>query len=291
MNWKYLSSIFTKPLFTLGNTPFSLWILMQFILMVTIAFLAAHFLRRLLRTRLLVRTKLDSGIQYLIARIFGYTVLLLFLAVGFQSLGVNLSSLTVLAGALGVGIGFGLQTIVNNFISGLILMGERAIQIGDRIEVGTTTGKVTRIGGRSTSVITNDNITIIVPNSQLIGEQVINWSYLSDWKVRLRVPVGVGYGSEPRIVERVLLEAAAASGDVLTEPVPTVVFCGFGDSSLDFELRVWTSTMTNRIGVFKSDLYFAIWDKFKKHGIEIPFPQRDVHFRNPVQVQMQAGSR
>ena len=103
--------------------------------------------------------------------------------------------------------------------------------------------------------------------------------------------MGVGYGSEPRIVERVLLEAAAASGDVLTEPVPTVVFCGFGDSSLDFELRVWTSTMTNRIGVFKSDLYFAIWDKFKKHGIEIPFPQRDVHFRNPVQVQMQAGSR
>ncbi len=282
MNLENIITFFTKPLFTLGQMPISLWVLMQFVLVIIGAFAVARFLRRLLRTRLLSHTKLESGMQYLISRIFGYTVLVLFLTIGFQSLGVDLSSLTVLAGALGVGLGFGLQNIVNNFVSGLILMGERAIQVGDRVDVGGTTGKVTRIGARSTAVLTNDNITIIVPNSQFINEQVINWSYLSDWRVRMHLPVGVSYGSQPRMVERLLLEVAAASNDVMKEPAPLVVFSGFGESSLDFELRVWTASMTNRAGLFKSNLYFAIWEKLKEHNIEIPFPQRDLHIKESL---------
>jgi small-conductance mechanosensitive channel len=286
MNWKYIVELFTDPMFTVGHTPVSLWTLLQFVLIVVLAFVAARFLRRLVRTRLLVHTKMDAGLQYLVSRIFGYIVLVLGLMIGLESIGVNLSSLTVIAGALGVGIGFGLQNIVHNFVSGLILMGERSIQIGDRVDVGGTLGEVTRIGARSTSVRTNDNIIIIVPNSEFVTNRVINWTQLGDQRVRLHLPVGVSYASDPRTVERLLLETAAAHPHVLKDPEPRVVFRGFGDSALNFELRVWTTEMTRRPTVLESDLYFAIWDAFKAAGIEIPFPQRDLHLKEPVKVEL-----
>jgi small-conductance mechanosensitive channel len=196
--------------------------------------------------------------------------------------------LAVIAGALGVGIGFGLQNIVSNFVSGLILLTERPIQIGARVDVGGTMGDVIRIGARSTTIVTNDNITIIVPNSEFITGRVINWS-IGDPKVRFRIPIGVSYGSDPRVVERLLIEVAEANPHVLKNPEPTVRFVECADSSLNFELRVWSVDMVTRPGALRSELNFAIWDKFKQHGIEIPFPQRDLHLKDPVQVEVKSS--
>ncbi len=278
-----------QPLFTVGHTEVSIasmaWILALFVVLIIVS----RFTRRILRTQLLKHTKMDVGLQYLISRIIGYVVLVFGLLIGLETIGVNLSSLTVIGGALGVGIGFGLQNIVHNFVSGLIIMGERAIQVGDRVDVGGTLGEVVRVGARSTSVRTNDNVVIILPNSEFVSNRVINWSHMGDQNVRLRIPVGVSYDCVPREVERILLEVAAATTHVLNDPEPQVVFLAFGESSLDFELRVWTADMTRRPGVLKSDLYFAIWDRLKAAGIEIPFPQRDLHVKEPVRVEIEAG--
>ena len=280
-------SLFTKPLFQLGQTWISMATMVEFIVVLLVVVLFSRLVRRILHRRVLVHTKLDAGLQYAIARIVSYAVLVFGLLIGLETLGVNLSSLTVLAGALGVGIGFGLQNIVSNFVSGLILLTERPIEIGHRVEVGGTVGDVVRIGGRSTAIVTNDNITIIVPNSEFITARVINWS-IGDPKVRFRVPVGVGYGSDPRLVEKLLLEVAAANPHVLKNPVPSVRFVEFGDSSLNFELRAWSVEMVNRPGALRSELNFAIWDTFKQHGIEIPFPQRDLHVKEPLQIEMKS---
>src|SRR5262245_62006302 len=193
--------------------------------------------------------------------------------------GLNLTSLAVVAGAVGVRIGFGLQNIVHNFVSGLIILAERPIAIGDRIEVAGVAGQVQQIRLRSTTVLTNDNIAYIVPNSDFITHTVINWSH-GDLKVRIRLKVTVAYGTDPLIVERLLLEVAMAHPKALREPSPSVFFCGFGDSALEFELGVWTVEMTSQPRRFKSELYFAIEKKLRENRIEIPFPQRDLHLRS-----------
>ena len=180
---------------------------------------------------------------------------------------------------LGIGIGFGLQNVASNFISGLIILFERPIKIGDRIEVGVIEGDVVEIGARSTKVLTNDNITVIVPNSKFITENVVNWMYNGP-TVRFRVPVNVAYGSDIQLVERLLLEVARANSDVLKEPEPVVRFIGFGESALKFELRPWSTTLVHRKGKLFSSLNSAIYQSFQVHGIEMPFPQRDLHIRS-----------
>ena len=285
MTWNEILGVFTKPLFQLGQTWISLATILQFVLVVCLSVLVARLTRRLLRTRVLARTKLNIGLQYAISRITGYIVLVFGLLIGLSTLCIDLTSLTVLAGALGVGIGFGLQNIVNNFVSGLIILAERPIEVGDRVEVANTAGRVVHIGARSTTILTNDNIMYIVPNSQFISERVVNWTH-ADPRVRFSLPVGVSYGSDPRLVERLLLEVAAANENVLKDPAPAVAFKQFGDSSLDFELRVWTANMSDRPTAFKSQLYFAIFDTFKRHDVQIPFPQRDLHVKEPVRVEL-----
>src|SRR5579862_7669987 len=164
MSWAEIFSVFTKPLFQLGQTWVSLMTIVDFLVVILIVIVTSRLVRRLLRTRVLVHTKLDVGQQYSVARIVSYIVLVLGLLIGLETVGINLSSLAVIAGALGVGIGFGLQNIVSNFVSGLIILGERPIQIGDRVDIGNNTiGRVERIGARATHVLTNDNIMIIVP--------------------------------------------------------------------------------------------------------------------------------
>src|SRR6266853_1436571 len=238
MSWSEIFGVFTKPLFQLGQTWISLATIMEFIVVVAVVVLLSRLVRRLLRTRVLAHTKLDPGQQYAIARIVSYIVLVLGLLIGVETMGVNLSSLTVVAGALGVGIGFGLQNIVSNFVSGLIILAERPIQIGDRVDVGNNTvGKVERIGARATHVLTNDNILIIVPNSEFVSNRVTNWTHI-DPRMRFRISIGVSSGSDPHKVEKLLLEVAAANPNVLKNPGPGVVFKEFGESSLNFELRV-----------------------------------------------------
>jgi small-conductance mechanosensitive channel len=290
ITWHRFFEIFTTPLVTLGKTPVSLSTIAYFFVIIIAVMALSQLTRRVLRRRLLPHTRLDPTLREAAARYSGYVVLLLGFAVGFSTLGFDLTSLTVLAGAVGVGVGFGLQNIIENFISGLIILGEKPIQLGHRVEVNGTAGQVMRIGARSTSILTNDNITMIVPNSDFITKQVVNWSHGGDLRVRMHVPVGVSYGSDPHQVREILVAAARANPDVLEDPEPRVVFLAFGDSALEFELRVWTATMSQRPHAFRSSLLFEVWDRFKAAGIEIPFPQRDLHLRQPVEVRVAEAS-
>jgi small-conductance mechanosensitive channel len=286
--WEEILHYLTTPLFSLGETPISVATIFKLVAIMVVVAIAARYLRRLVQAKLLARTKMTPGLQYAISRIAGYVVILLGFIVGLQTIGINLNSLAVVLGALGIGIGLGLQNIVNNFLSGLILLSDRSIQVGDRIEVGNTSGKVIKIGARATSILTNDDIVIIVPNAEFVTEKVINWSYGVDQRVRLRMPVGVSYNSDPNLVEKLLLEVAKENKGVLSEPPSSAIITGFGESSIDFELRVWTMDLIHRPGYLKSSLYFDIWEKFKANGIEIPFPQRDVHIKTSGKPQEQA---
>ena len=278
---EYVVRIFTTTLFHIGETPFSLSSIITFILSVALlVFLTGKF-NKFLVNRILARYDLDIGIRQSIGTIIRYFVLVLGLIVIIQASGINLSTLTVLAGALGLGIGFGLQNVADNFISGLIILFERPIKVGDRIEVGEVNGDVVKISARATTVLTNDNISIIVPNSEFISSRVINWSH-NDRRVRFRFPVGVSYKEDPDKVRRVLLEVLYANEGVLKEPPPDVWFDEFGDSSLNFNLMVWTSMYVQRPKNLKSQLYYEVFRKFRENNIEIPFPQRDLHIKSGV---------
>jgi potassium efflux system protein len=201
-------------------------------------------------------------------------------------LGFNLDRFAVIAGAFGVGIGFGMQAIVNNFVSGLILLFERPLRVNDRVQIGEVTGEIKRIGFRSSTVRTFEGAELIVPNSILVSETVTNWT-LSDRLRRIDVQVGVAYGTDVRQVLDLLLGVAKQHAQVIDDPAPVSLFLGFGDSSLNFELRAWTERVEDWIQI-RSELTVGIGDALNAAGIEIPFPQRDVHVnsRAPVDVRV-----
>jgi small-conductance mechanosensitive channel len=235
--------------------------------------------KRFLFNRFLVKSGLDRALQYAIAQIVSNLVLVIGIFIVLENTGIHLGALTVFAGAVGVGIGFGLQNIASNFISGLVILAERPITIGDRVEVAGVVGQVQQIRARSTVILTNDNIAMIVPNSKFIDSPVTNWTY-SDPRVRFRVPIGVAYGSDVNKVREALIAAGRSNSHVLEDPAPSVFLNKFGESSIDFELVVWSSEMSHRPSRFKSDLNFAIEEKLREAGIAIPFPQRDLHIRS-----------
>jgi small-conductance mechanosensitive channel len=267
------------PLVKLGDSELTLASFFKFACIIALVFLCERLLRRRLVRRFLHRTHLHPSLQYGISKIGGYVFILLGFYIALKMVGIDLSSLAVVAGAIGVGLGFGLQNILSNFVSGLIILAERPIAIGDRIEQGGVAGLVTKISLRSTTIVTNDNITIIVPNSDFITQKITNWSY-GDPKVRIRLPIGVAYGTDPERLRKLLVEVALGHPMVLREPAPELFFNGFGDCSLNFELGVWTAEMTSKPRRFRSDLYFAMERKLRENQIEIPFPQRDLHLRS-----------
>jgi small-conductance mechanosensitive channel len=267
------------PILKIGDSQVTFWSFLYFTLLVVLLIVSTSILRRLLEKRLLSRSKLDPTARQAAASIFQYSVVIIGLLIIVQTVGLDLTTLNILAGAVGIGVGFGLQNIANNFISGLIILFEKPIKLGDRIEVAGVEGDVVRIGARSTTVVTNDNIFIIVPNSRFISENVINWSG-NDPKVRLRATVSVAYTSDVGLVENLLLEVAQENPDVLEQPQPAVRLMEFGDSGLHFELRVWTTALLHRKGTLVSALNLAILEKFRARGVEIPFPQRDLHVRS-----------
>jgi len=266
------------PLFKMGDATFTLWTLLYLILATVILATAASALHKLIAHRLLAKSRMELGVRVAIGSMVKYLVLVVGFVVILQTAGINLSSLTILLGALGVGIGFGLQNITNNFVSGLIILFERPIKVGDRIEVANVAGDVVDISMRATTITTNDNISIIVPNSQFISETVINWSH-TDRNVRFNFPVGVAYKEDPETVRKLLLEIALDEPGVLKDPKPDVLFSDFADSAMMFNLRVWTREYINRPGVLKSRLYYEIARRFREKGVEIPFPQRDVYIK------------
>ena len=272
-------NILNYRIFTLGEAHITPLNIIYLILLTVILFWLSNKLKNLLIERVLGRTHLDLGARVAIGTITRYVLLFVGSLIILQTVGINLTTLNVLAGAIGIGVGFGLQNVASNFISGLIIMFERPIKIGDRIEVADINGKVTGIGARSTTVRTNDNITIIVPNSKFIEENIVNWSFEENI-VRFRIAVGVAYDSEIRLVKNLLLEVARENKDVLEEPKSAVRLMEFGDSSINLQLWVWTKTKLQRKTAFISDLNFAIWEKFRANDIEIPFPQTDLHIRS-----------
>lgn len=235
--------------------------------------------KRFLFNRFLANSGLDRGLQYAIAQIASNIVLIVGIFIVLDNAGVHLGTLTVFAGAVGVGVGFGLQNIASNFISGLVILAERPIAIGDRIEVAGVAGQVQHIRARSTVILTNDNIAMIVPNTKFIDSTVTNWTY-GDPRVRFRVPIGVAYGSDVTKVREALIAAAREHPATLADPPPTVFLDKFGESSVDFELVVWSREMSYRPRRYKSDLNFLIEKHLREAGIEIPWPQRDVHIRD-----------
>jgi len=241
--------------------------------------------------RFLVNSGLDRSLQYAISQIVSNIVLVAGVFIVLDNAGIHLGTLTVFAGAVGVGIGFGLQNIASNFISGLVILAERPITIGDRVEVAGVAGQVQQIRARSTVILTNDNITMIVPNTKFIDSPVTNWTY-GDPRVRFRIPVGVAYGSDLEKVRNALVEVARENSHVLPQPEPTVFLETFGGSSINLELVVWSKEMSYRPRRFRSDLNFAIAQKLREAGIEIPGPQRDLHFRDGVvRVEMTASEK
>lgn len=267
------------PLFTLGSADISILSISSIIIAIALLIWLANWLQKAVEKWILKRYHLESGVSDAVSNIIKYVVIVLGFFIVLESSGIDLSSLQVLAGALGVGIGFGLQNITNNFISGIIILMERPIKVGDRIEVGSLEGDVVSVAARATTIVTNDNVSVIVPNSEFISKQVVNWSH-NDRMVRFRFQVGVSYKEDPEEVKRVLLEVAKENDGVLKSPVPDVLFDSFGDSSLNFILRVWTNEYTDRPRVLKSQLYYAIFKKFEEANISIPYPQRDVHIKS-----------
>ena len=237
--------------------------------------------KRFLFNRLLAQSGLDRSLQYAIAQVVSNIVLVVGIVIVLENTGIHLAALAVFAGAVGVGVGFGLQNIASNFISGLVILAERPITIGDRVEVAGIAGQVEHIRARSTVIRTNDNIMMIVPNTKFIDSPVTNWTY-GDRRVRFRIPVGVAYGSDVNKVRDALLAVAHENPHTLKEPEPSVFLKQFGDSSIDFQLMVWSSEMSARPSRYRSDLNFAVAEKFREAGIEFPFPQRDVHIRDGV---------
>src|SRR5256885_2024429 len=268
------------------NAPLPGVTLSLFQMFLLIALLVAVFwlssrTKRFLFNRFLAQSGLDRSLQYAIAQIVSNIVLIVGIFIVLDNAGIHLGALAVFAGAVGVGVGFGLQNIASNFISGLVILAERPITIGDRVEVAGIVGQVQHIRARSTVIVTNDNITMIVPNSKFIDSPVTNWTY-GDPRVRFRIPIGVAYGSDIEKVRATLVAAGKDNPHTLSDPEPSVFLEKFGDNAIEFELVVWSSEMSYRPRRYRSDLNFAIEQKLREAGIEIPNPQRDLHIRSGV---------
>jgi small-conductance mechanosensitive channel len=284
-----IGRIIEHPIVHVNQRPLTIMSIVLGIIILLVFVLISKGLRKVFKTRIFDKYQLDEGIQLIILKLTHYLLIGLGVIIAVQSIGLNLTSLAVVFGLLSVGIGFGLQNVASNFVSGLIILFERPIKIGDRITIGDVWGDVENISLRATLIRTVDNITIIVPNSEFISSQVINWSH-GDPKVRVHIPVGVAYGSDVPLVISSLLEVVKNHPEVMKDPPPKVWFTEFGDSSLNFELLAWTLDPKRRPDVI-SDLNKEIDQIFRKNKVEIPFPQRDLHVRSSVPIEAFSQNR
>ncbi len=259
----------------IGALALSLSDLLAFAVTVWLSFLLSRFTRFVLKEDVYPRVRLARGLPYALSNLVHYSILMLGFFLGLAAIGLDLTKFTILAGAFGLGIGFGLQNIINNFVSGLILLFERPVQVGDAVQIGTLFGEIKRIGIRSSTLRTWEGAEVILPNANLIADAVTNWT-LSDRMRRIDVSVGVAYGSDPERVIALLLAVATAHPLVLKDPAPVALFIAFGDSALDFQLRAWTARFEDSVPL-RSALGVAIYHALTEAGIAIPFPQRDLH--------------
>lgn len=271
-------SSFIHKEMSLGSLSFSISGIVIFFLVIWCSIVLSRIIQTVLEEDVLVRLKLAKGMPHTIAVMVRYSIITLGVFLAVSAAGLPLQNLSILLGAFGVGIGFGLQNIFNNLVSGLILLFERPIQIGDTIEVGELIGNVKSIGIRSSNVRTFDGAEVIVPNGQLISNEVVNWT-LSDQTRRIEVIAGVAYGTDPHKVKSLLTKELENHPDIIKKPEPVVLFSNMGESSLDFRLLFWTANIGSWLHI-KSEVTFMVHDILKAEGIEIPFPQRDLHIRS-----------
>jgi small-conductance mechanosensitive channel len=270
----------TAPLFELQGHAYTPLDVIQLPLALAALWFGIGLLTYLLKTQVLGATSMDRGVQDAIALLVRYTMVFLGAIAVLQVWGIDPSSLAFVGSILGVGIGFGLQNIANNFVSGIIVSLERPVQPGDFVEVGKWMGTVERVGPRNTEIRTLDHVSILVPNSRFLETEVVNWSH-RDPDSRLHVPVGVAYGTDPALVRSTLLKVARSHHRVLHDPPPHVELVGFGDSAVNFTLHVWTRDARMQFRLI-SDLNYRIEAAFRHAGIRIPFPQQDLHLRSPA---------
>lgn len=275
MTW--VNSIFYYQIL-IGSISFSLWSITLFIIIIILSTFLSKVIQLFLKEEVLMKANLGRGFPETISMLVRYLIIAIGYFLAITSLGFEMSQLTIIFGALSVGIGFGLQNIFNNLVSGLILIFSRPIRIDDTIEINNMIGNVNSIGIRSSNVRTTDGAEVIIPNGNLISNEVINWT-LSDQRRRIEIIIGVAYGSDVQKVSKILTTILQEADQVIIFPTPLVLFNEFGDSSLNFRLLFWTDSFSDWIKV-KSNVLFKINDEFAKENIEIPFPQRDIHLRS-----------
>ena len=287
MTVRGVAMAFTMPLFTMGERGYALRDLVALPVVLAVAWGVVSALTRVVEGRLLGAGTSDHAGRETVGMLLRYALMLLVTLVVLQAWGIDVRTLAIAGSVLGVGIGFGLQNLANNFVSGIVISLERPIKPGDYVRVGEFQGTVQRIGARSTEIVTNDRVSILVPNSKLLEQEVVSWTH-GDPTCRITVEVGVAYGSDVGLVRRVLTEAALGHPLVLADPPPDVDLAAFGDSSLDFELDVWIREprLQNEI---VADLNYRIEAAFRRRGLEMPFPQRELRLGSPELVELVAA--
>jgi small-conductance mechanosensitive channel len=272
-----------------GSFKISILSLLLLVVVIGIATIISRYVRRFLENRVLPRVHVESGLRYTLLRLVHYVIMVLGVVYGLKiGLSIDLTSIAVILGFLSVGIGFGLQYIASDIMSGFILLFERPVRVGDRVRLKEgIEGRVEKISIRSTTILTNENMAVITPNSKLVQNELINYSYPTQ-KMRLNIPVGVAYGSDLEKVSEALVKAAQSVDEVLEAPAPRVHFSGFGDSSLNLEIRVWINE-PHKHPQIRSEVNFAIDRVFREYNIEIPFPQRNVYLQtSPTKISSEA---
>ncbi|WP_419901395.1 mechanosensitive ion channel family protein [Kiloniella sp.] len=266
-----------------GGLRISILMVLKGVISLAVLLWAAVAFSSLLERRVKAVPELTPSVQVLLGKLLKVTLIGLAVIIGLKTVGIDLSAFALFGGALGVGIGFGLQKVISNLVSGIILLMDKSIKPGDVIAVNQTYGWVKSFGARYASVITRDGIEHLIPNEEFITQRVENWSYTNSW-VRVRVPIGVSYNSDPHKAIELCIEAASENKRIMDEPQANCLVTGFGDNSVNLEVRIWIADPQNGIGNIKSALMLAIWDKFKEEGVEFPFPQRDLHIKGPIEV-------
>jgi small-conductance mechanosensitive channel len=266
---------------SVGTLRLSLLLIAKAAIIVVVLLWLAAALARLTSARIQRVAGLSPSVQLLIGNLIRIVLVCVAVAIGLNIVGIDLTALTVFSGAIGVGVGFGLQKIVSNFVSGIILLTERSIKPGDVIETTSTFGYVLSLGARYTAVVGRDGKEYLIPNENLITNQVVNWSYSSPL-VRIDAGFGVAYSSDLRQVRALAIEAAERTDRVLATPKPVCHITGFGDSAVNLILRFWIDDPAQGVTNIKGDVYLAVWDAFQANGVQFPFPQRDVHLRSAV---------
>ena len=266
---------------TIAGVRISAFLVLNAVLSLAILLWAAILASRVLERRITQSVQLTPTFQVLLVKLLKVVLVGIAIALALSTVGIDLTAFAVFGGAIGLGIGFGLQKIVSNLISGVIILLDRSIKPGDVMKVGDTFGWINSLGARYASVVTRDGTEYLIPNEDLITQQVVNWSYSHD-AVRLKIPIGISYKSDPRKAIALCFEAAREESRILENPPPNVLVKGFGDSSVDIEIRIWIRDPKNGVSNIKSAILLRVWDKFHEHGVEIPYPQRDVHLIPPI---------